>query len=764
MATTTISDTTVVFSNSGAAANLSNSSLTEDSASLALTFDVLALSGGGTKTTLYSVDDGIAGDDNPAVTTNNAFITYDTDLLYKDTAVSSWSLGGDTSANGAHVWIGSDNKVHYDAGNLAATINALHTGEYFTDTFLYTIKMSNGTLSVGTITVKIAGVNDAVTTPIDTNAATNAVNENAAVGTIVGLTAQATDADGDPITYSLVDDAGGKFAIDPNTGVVTVAGAINYETDGPSLNITVRATSADSTADKTFAIVINNLDEIAPTITSGATAAAINENSGAGQAVYTVTSDDTADISAGVTYSLKAVGDFAAFTIDPNTGVVTLTGNPNYEAKSSYSFTVLADDGVNTPTEKAVTLAINDVNEGPTITLDATPVSVPENAAPGVIGDADATDPDLGGGNDGANNFEDLTFSIVSVDGFTSGAVYNLFSINGSTGEISLAGALDYETDQSYSIVVRVTDGPGLFDQTTLTVNVTDVAENAAPVAEDDVWVLSDTAIPAGTITPLWFTNNDTDANLDPLFVTAVSGLTGSGLTANFVSGTLTSITGTAVAGTYNLTYTLSDGTLTDSGAVTLTVIDTISNADTITLTNNDFSYIDGQSGGDTITGPGIVVDGNAGIDTFVGNNGNDVLSGGAGNDKLSGNENGDTLTGGAGADLLTGGNGNDFFRFSLTTEGIDTITDFSNSGGGNDDAFQLAAAGFGAIGAALDAAEFLSAAGATAATTAAHRIIYNTTTGDLYYDADGTGGTAAVQIAVLGGAPTLTIADFVIV
>ena len=52
MATTTISGSTVVFSNSGAAANLTNSDLNEDSASLVLTFNVLAASGGGKNTTL----------------------------------------------------------------------------------------------------------------------------------------------------------------------------------------------------------------------------------------------------------------------------------------------------------------------------------------------------------------------------------------------------------------------------------------------------------------------------------------------------------------------------------------------------------------------------------------------------------------------------------------------------------------------------------------------------------------------------------------
>ena len=70
------------------------------------------------------------------------------------------------------------------------------------------------------------------------------------------MTAFASDADAttNAVSYSLTDSAGGKFAIDATTGVVTVTGAIDREVDGASLNITVRATSADgSTADQGFA-------------------------------------------------------------------------------------------------------------------------------------------------------------------------------------------------------------------------------------------------------------------------------------------------------------------------------------------------------------------------------------------------------------------------------------------------------------------------------------------------------------------------------
>ena len=63
------------------------------------------------------------------------------------------------------------------------------------------------------------------------------------------------------VTYSLDDDAGGRFAIDATTGVVTVAGAIDREA-AASHNITVRATSTDSRPiTSTLTIAIDDVDE-----------------------------------------------------------------------------------------------------------------------------------------------------------------------------------------------------------------------------------------------------------------------------------------------------------------------------------------------------------------------------------------------------------------------------------------------------------------------------------------------------------------------
>src|SRR5438034_350267 len=108
------------------------------------------------------------------------------------------------------------------------TMNDAHNefvgGTDYTDSI--TVATADGTTQA--ITVTIHGTNDAPTAPADTNNANNSVLAHAANGTSVGITASATDPDaGDSITYQLASNPNNLFAIDPNTGVVTVADSTN---------------------------------------------------------------------------------------------------------------------------------------------------------------------------------------------------------------------------------------------------------------------------------------------------------------------------------------------------------------------------------------------------------------------------------------------------------------------------------------------------------------------------------------------------------
>ncbi|MBL8548130.1 MAG: M10 family metallopeptidase C-terminal domain-containing protein, partial [Hyphomonadaceae bacterium] len=123
-----------------------------------------------------------------------------------------------------------------------------------------------------------------------------------------------------------------------------------------------------------------------------------------------------------------------------------------------------------------------------------------------------------------------------------------------------------------------------------------------------------------------------------------------------------------------------------------------------------------------------------------------------------AGNSANNVITGNGAANVLTGGAGDDAFVFTtaLGPSNIDTITDFNVA----NDTIHLSTAIFTGIGGAgvLSAAAFHIGA---AAADASDRIIYDSATGALYYDADGNGGGAAIQFATLATGLALTNVDF---
>jgi serralysin len=152
----------------------------------------------------------------------------------------------------------------------------------------------------------------------------------------------------------------------------------------------------------------------------------------------------------------------------------------------------------------------------------------------------------------------------------------------------------------------------------------------------------------------------------------------------------------------------------------------------------NEFENVTGGKGADTLTG-----------DTSV-----NVLSGGVGNDKLDGGLASDKLTGGAGTDTF-------IFKTALGAANIDTITDFDPNG----ETIQLENAVFKALvgTGVMSAVQFHSSTSGTAHDTN-DRIIYETDSGKLFYDADGNGAGAAVQFAVLAKNLALGASDFIII
>jgi Ca2+-binding RTX toxin-like protein len=184
--------------------------------------------------------------------------------------------------------------------------------------------------------------------------------------------------------------------------------------------------------------------------------------------------------------------------------------------------------------------------------------------------------------------------------------------------------------------------------------------------------------------------------------------------------------------------------------------------------------FIGGDAGRDVLTGDGgrDNLSGGAKGDLVAGGDDNDILSGGGGidelfggrgNDFVDGNGGRDTLSGDAGADTMNGGAGRDSFVFDVLSgreRDADTIQRFIT----NKDKLVFSAEVFDALGPVGPLQAGALAFGRTAQDDD-DRILYHRRSGDLFYDADGEGGDAAVLIAIMDGFgrrnPELRLSNF---
>ena len=340
-----------------------------------------------------------------------------------------------------------------------------------------------GRLRTQTFAIAVNDLNETAISAIsDSDGATNQVSEAATIGTAVGVTALATDADvTDTVSYSLSSNPGGLFAIDANTGEVTVAGALDFET-ATSHNIEVTATSTDgSTSNETFAINLTDVDEydVGAVTDSDGSGNSVSESASNGSSVGVTALASDADGTDSVTYSLfdDAGG---RFTIDANTGEVTVadTSLLDYETATSHDVTVTATSSDGSTSNETFTINLTDdtseASVGAVTDSDASGNSVDESASNGssvgvttLASDADATD--------------SVIYSLFDDAG-------GRFTIDANTGEVTVADTslLDYETATSHDVTVTATSSDGSTSNETFTINETDDTSEASVGAVTD--------------------------------------------------------------------------------------------------------------------------------------------------------------------------------------------------------------------------------------------------------------------------------------
>jgi Ca2+-binding RTX toxin-like protein len=492
----------------------------------------------------------------------------------------------------------------------------------------------------------VVAPNAAPSTPTDSDAAANSVAEGAASGTTVGLTASATNIGGGTITYSLTDDAGGRFAIDPNTGVVTVADGtlLDYET-ATSHQITAQASDGTASSTQTFLIAVTN---VAPTVPADTDAALNTIAEGAENGTSVGIWAQSADPGGGtVIYSLTDDAG-GRFVIDPRTGWVTVLDGTllDFETATSQQITVAASDGVAT-TAQTFTIDVSNVN-GTTLTG--------RGFADTLTGTSEDDTLDGGSGADTLNGLagDDLLI--------------------GGAGTDTMNGGLGNDTYVVANTTDIVNENPG---------EGTDLVQSSVTYTISDADVENLVLTGTGTINGTGnATTNTITGNTGNNFLAGLGG-------ADVLNGGAGTDTATYAASTSGINVSLATGTATggDAAGDSFVSIENLTGSGFNDTLEGSFgtNVLNGGAGIDTLSyanaDAGVNVSlantavqntGGAGTDTL---SGFENLTGSAFNDTLRGTSGNNVMTGLAGNDTLTGNGGNDTFVFDV---GADTITDFS--------------------------------------------------------------------------------------
>ena len=419
-----------------------------------------------------------------------------------------------------------------------------------TPTFTLTVSVSDEELSADVnITVNLTDVDEAPAIA----AQTFSIAEDAANGTTVG-TVTATDMEGDNLTFTIISgNTGNAFTINENTGAITVAGTLDYETT-QTYALTVQVSEGTTSANAAVTVNVINVNDNAPIIT--AQTFSVAENTAVNTPIGTVaaTDADGDNLTFAITLG-NAIGSTSdIFQID-NRGEVTVKTAAllDYEVEANRTFTLMVQvsDGP-TSAEAAVTINVTNVNDNaPTIVVQT--FSVAENANNGAeVGMATATDADG----------DPLTFSI------TTGNTSDAFAIS-ADGAITVAGALDFETTPTYTLMVQVSDGP-TSDEAAATVNVTDVDEAPFVTAQATPFSIAESAFVGDTVGMV--TATDDDGDVPTLSIT--NGNTGNVFAIDENTGAITIVQKLdfETTPTYTLTVSASDGSLSGTADFTVNV------------------------------------------------------------------------------------------------------------------------------------------------------------------------------------------------
>ncbi|MRD99191.1 tandem-95 repeat protein [Vibrio parahaemolyticus] len=491
-------------------------------------FTYIVTSGGVSESTTVNVD--VTPENDAPVAKDDTAITDE------DTPVTIDVLPNDTDVDGDKLSIESAS-VPKEQGTVEVVNGKLvfTPTENFNGDAEITYTVTDGQLTdEAKVTVTVNPVNDAPTIKVDAveSITEDAVNTDTVVAT---LTVRDTDTSEDQLTVSLENNSNGYFVLVGDEVKLTQAGVDAVNNDELNLkDLTISASVSDGvnpTANDSDSLIVNRVND-APTV----------ENAIADQ---------------------ELSEDFATYTIDLNDAFKDSDSALNFSVSGNSNVLVSIENGIATISPTA------DWNGSETLTFTATDpsgesISQTVNFTVAPVADIVA---------DKATVVED-TPTIIKVLGNDTfegdGKVVSLDTNNGpANGTVSVNpdGSVTYTPNDNYhgidSFTYIVTSG-GVSESTTVNVDVTPV--NDAPVAKDDTAITDEDTPVTIDVLP-----NDTDIDGDKLSIQSATVPEAQGK-VEIVDGKLVFTPAENFNGHAEITYTVTDGQLTDEAKVTVTV------------------------------------------------------------------------------------------------------------------------------------------------------------------------------------------------
>ena len=271
------------------------------------------------------------------------------------------------------------------------------------------------------------------------------MSEDAPLGATVGVIVSSQDADGEALWYDLLDDAGGLFLIDATSGVITLAAELDFESASQHVIVVQASDGRWLSSSRSFVIQVTNVDDMGPGPVTDVDSAPnvvredANGDTLVGLAALSVDPDgDT------VRYALAETE--LPFRIEAETGVVSVTGALDYESVGSYVITVLATSTYRS-TSATFLIAVQGINDNtPSVPVDVDERVnvVSENAPLGATVGVIVSSQDADG--------ETLWYVLLDDGG-------GLVHIDATSGVITLAAKLDFESATTHAVHVMVSDG-----------------------------------------------------------------------------------------------------------------------------------------------------------------------------------------------------------------------------------------------------------------------------------------------------------------